>query len=643
MTIPAKLSFPLGRVLGQPKIFTPSEDDLTEHMAIFGGTRKGKSKLLELLLRQLIEGGRGFCLIDPHGDLAEDLAAYIADRIHKVDDLTAYELTHRLHYLEPNRDTLFSYDPFAYTPPAGAKKPFDDDVYRDWLKAKVETVTKIIIRQQGEFDTKEKARLGRWLRCVLYAVGVATDDKGTHLSLGDAFSLLDPGDREQHEEIYQRVAHRLPHRYHRFFEKLRQTKRPLDQEQWVESTLGRLEAFLYSSLVEELLSQKAPSIDFRRIIDTNGILLVNLKRTPHCSIEQGNAIGGMIIHEILEAVQTVDRDDRHQYSLFIDEASRFIGRDLNETLAQCGKWKLSVCLAVQGLAQLRNEQTDMVPDVLGLCGMQFTFQQRYIPDAQILAASFFTPNLDFTKHVEERDRHRGYEYVRIEGGSKTITKGKSRTVGGSVAVNESKTHEESSGYTSDQNWSDTASRDRGNSYRDDHPDSRVYRVGDGTARSQGGSESANRGTSESKSKGITETEDWNSGESESEADAESWQEVPLAMIEVEHHVTPQLENSVDDQLNAGTQQMRRLEKREVLVSVSGHPCFAMRVAEVIDPFAGHPKEWRAAHLTHLKSILYGVHPYFYRPQLGQDHSPASYQMPAPTAADDEPTTPALNI
>src|SRR5436309_3355305 len=65
---------------GETKPFFFNEEPLKYHMAVFGGSGSGKSKLLELFGRHLIDHYRGFCLIDPHSDLAEDLLAYACRR-----------------------------------------------------------------------------------------------------------------------------------------------------------------------------------------------------------------------------------------------------------------------------------------------------------------------------------------------------------------------------------------------------------------------------------------------------------------------------------------------------------------------------------------------------------------------------------
>jgi hypothetical protein len=49
------------------------QPDRLSHIYLIGKTGVGKSTLLEVLARQDLGAGRGFALIDPHGDLAERL------------------------------------------------------------------------------------------------------------------------------------------------------------------------------------------------------------------------------------------------------------------------------------------------------------------------------------------------------------------------------------------------------------------------------------------------------------------------------------------------------------------------------------------------------------------------------------------
>jgi hypothetical protein len=50
---------------------------------VIGSSGSGKSKFLEWLIRQDLNNGQGFCLIDPHGTLYRDVLDYCAHHVLK--------------------------------------------------------------------------------------------------------------------------------------------------------------------------------------------------------------------------------------------------------------------------------------------------------------------------------------------------------------------------------------------------------------------------------------------------------------------------------------------------------------------------------------------------------------------------------
>jgi hypothetical protein len=58
---------------GEPRLFGISQNDQRQHIYIIGKTGSGKTTPLRNLIIQHIVLGHGVALIDPHGDLAEDL------------------------------------------------------------------------------------------------------------------------------------------------------------------------------------------------------------------------------------------------------------------------------------------------------------------------------------------------------------------------------------------------------------------------------------------------------------------------------------------------------------------------------------------------------------------------------------------
>ena len=69
---------------GQLHPFGISPDDLRQHLYVIGKSGSGKTTLLRNLILQLIEAGR-VGLIDPHGDLAQDILDHIPR--HRIEDV----------------------------------------------------------------------------------------------------------------------------------------------------------------------------------------------------------------------------------------------------------------------------------------------------------------------------------------------------------------------------------------------------------------------------------------------------------------------------------------------------------------------------------------------------------------------------
>ncbi|KKL63407.1 hypothetical protein LCGC14_2175390, partial [marine sediment metagenome] len=66
-------------------IFGIKRKDRRRHLYIVGKSGVGKSKLLELLIRQDIAYKYGMCLIDPHGDVIETVLDFVPkERIEDV-------------------------------------------------------------------------------------------------------------------------------------------------------------------------------------------------------------------------------------------------------------------------------------------------------------------------------------------------------------------------------------------------------------------------------------------------------------------------------------------------------------------------------------------------------------------------------
>lgn len=88
-------------VLGQVRFRDDSRrvwlalEDRRRHLYVVGKTGMGKTTLLQNMLAADMLAGRGVCLIDPHGDLAESVTALVPR--HRTNDVILFDAGSRDH------------------------------------------------------------------------------------------------------------------------------------------------------------------------------------------------------------------------------------------------------------------------------------------------------------------------------------------------------------------------------------------------------------------------------------------------------------------------------------------------------------------------------------------------------------------
>lgn len=495
-----------GRIVAADSIgLRLAPEHLARHIFIGGGSGNGKSKLIELLCRQLADRGCGFTYVDPHGDGVEAVAQYLT--VKKTDPA-------RVHYLRPGLDRTFCFDPFAHRP-RGVSRQKEDA----WLITTVERTVDAFLRNLPMESQEVMKRLKRWLGNVLYACGVEVD--GRHLGIADALLLTNP----QHplfNSVLDRIRPRLRPEVAADYEKLRNTKGASQQEAWVESTINCLREIL-SPATEQMFSQAAPSIDLRSAILNRGIQLINLRKSDEFSRRQRSVMGGLLINFLVDAAENLGDElpleERVPHYLIIDEAENFIGEDLRMGFAELRKFGLSVCVAVQDLSCLRKGDLDLVSKVVSQCGLQMTFQQQNPDDVEYLAKSFGYGSMDLTPLIVEQALPDGYELLptvslnigesqnQTTSRSDTVNSGHSESVSRSTAesIQQSLSEALSNGWSESENRShtDSTTESEGEGFSWGSNSSRAR--GRNWSDTEGGSEGTNRSVARGKSVGRVES------------------------------------------------------------------------------------------------------------------------------------------
>jgi Cdc6-like AAA superfamily ATPase len=329
------------------------DEDRKVHFYIVGASGTGKSKFLEFLIRQDIQKGNGFGVIDPHGDLVEDVKGYLALTLSKE------ELEKRVVLIDPTDE--------RYTVAFNPLEKLEGISSAEIAAELVEAFKKIWSDAWG-------ARMEDLLRNTLIALIEAdlTLDNLPRFLIDDDFR----------ENVLERVTHPIAKKYFQRFNALA----PRTREEWMESTLNKVNAFLSDDRIREIFSYQKSSFNLREIMDNRKILLIKLDRGR--LKENGDLLGSLLMTKIRMAAfsrSDIPKDQRVPFYLYIDEFQNFATEEFIETLSEARKYGLVLIMAHQNLSQLPKQLQD---SILTNCGIQCYFRvcRR---DAEILAKEAF--------------------------------------------------------------------------------------------------------------------------------------------------------------------------------------------------------------------------------------------------------------
>lgn len=388
-TAPAPLDIPKkGIYLGKNKhrnmevpIYMSPEDRL-RHFYLIGQTGTGKTTLLKNMILQDINNGEGVCFIDPHGSDVQDILARIPKE--RYEDVIYFDPS---HVERPMSMNMLEFDP---TQP-----------------------------QQKTFVVNELFSIFDKLFDMKTAGGPMFEQyfrNATMLVLEDPESgstLLD-------------VSRVLASKSFRDL-KLSRCKNPIVLQFWKEiaekaggeSSLANIvpyitskfDVFLANDIMRPLIVQEKSSFNFREIMDNKKILLVNLSKGKLGDIN-ASLIGLILVGKILmAALSRVDQigSQLNPFYLYIDEFQNVTTNSISVILSEARKYKLSLHIAHQFIAQLKD---DIKNAVFGNVGSMITYRVG-AEDAEFLQKQFepvFAAN-----DIMNLDNFNGYAKLLIGG------------------------------------------------------------------------------------------------------------------------------------------------------------------------------------------------------------------------------------
>ena len=370
---------------GEGKIFGIKKEDRRLHMYIIGKTGMGKTSLILNMALNDIYNGAGICLIDPHGDMIENLLDYIPSW--RINDV-------------------------IYFNPADVDYPIAlnilERVEPDKRHLVVSGLISVFRKLYAEYWQHRQEHI---LRNTILAL---LDYPGNKTLLG-IYRML--SDWRYRKKVIEKINDPIVRSFFKneFSKYLYQFK-----GEALAPIQNKLGAFLSTPLIRNIVGQVNSKIDFRWVMDNQKILLVNLAK-GRIGEDNTALLGSLIVTKLqLSALSRIDipEKERKDFFCFIDEFQSFVsttGESFSEILSESRKYRLCLIIAHQYLGQLGEDfqkEEKLRKAIFGNAGTIIAFKVGP-DDAEFLEKEFYP---EFKRpDLINQDKHNIYLKLAIDG------------------------------------------------------------------------------------------------------------------------------------------------------------------------------------------------------------------------------------
>ncbi len=320
---------------GNTKPVYMTDEDRRRHIYIVGQTGTGKSTLLQNLAKEDIQSGKGLAIIDPHGDLVENALGFVPkERLNDVIYFNAADLE------RPMGMNMLDYN-------------FDRPEEKTFI------VNEMINIFDKLYDLKTTGgpMFEQYMRnALLLMMEDMPNEPATLIEVPRIFS--DPAYRAR---------------------KLARIKNPVVVDFWEKEATkaggdaslanmtpyitSKFTTFISNDYMRPIVGQPKSAFNFREIMDSGKILLVNLSKGRIGDLNAqllGLIITGKLLMAALSRADIAEGAARRDFYLYIDEFQNFATDSISTILSEARKYRLDLVVAHQFIAQLDDKIRDSV-------------------------------------------------------------------------------------------------------------------------------------------------------------------------------------------------------------------------------------------------------------------------------------------
>ncbi|NDK10035.1 type IV secretory system conjugative DNA transfer family protein [Candidatus Gracilibacteria bacterium] len=301
--------------------------DRGRHHYIIGKSGGGKSVFIGYMARQDVWNGDGVCVIDPHGDLVEDVLEFIPKE--RAKDVVVFDPSDTDRPMGLNMLDIIATDP---------------DIRKREMDRAAMDATEIFIKIFG--DEIFGPRIQHYFRNGCLTLMEDEEDGGTlidvpRLFVDEAFmkyktrNLKNPVVKSFWEHEYANTGDR-------------------EKQEMIPYFSAKFGPFITNSTIRNIIGQPKSAFNLREVMDNKKILLVNLSKGKIGALN-AQLLGLIFVSKINMAAMSradIPEAERKDFYMYVDEFQNFATETFGEILSEARKYRLALIMAHQFIAQI---------------------------------------------------------------------------------------------------------------------------------------------------------------------------------------------------------------------------------------------------------------------------------------------------
>ena len=340
-------------------------EDRTRHHYMIGKSGTWKSVFLQTIARQDLWNGDGICLIDPHGDLAEDVLSFVPKE--RAKDVVYFDAGNEDRPMGLNLYEINSLDEADRTVNDATEiflKMFGPEIFGPRIQEYFKYGSLTILEDFEDRPT------------LLDVVRLFTDEAYREVKVAKVTNAVV---RNRRERTYNAMGDR-------------------EKAEIIPYFSSKFVSFNTNRLIRNIIGQTKSAFNFDDVMNNQKILLVNLSKGK---IWEMNAqlLGMILVSKIYNSAMgraKLDPKDRKDFYLYVDEFQNFVSGTFADILSEARKYRLGLIMAHQYIAQLEagkglwdswGGKSDVKAAVFGNVGTMMSFKIG-APDAEFMEKEY---------------------------------------------------------------------------------------------------------------------------------------------------------------------------------------------------------------------------------------------------------------